>query len=129
MSGRTLTLTQWSRGVPLTRRQMKCASRRLVVSPVQPGGTRREVLGSDGLPGSERVKGTRACQESSGLTQAYGLGVLRDPRNMVKAGLPEAQSPDDASRHPPERRLNRCRALCWYSGFADATFGARSDAL
>jgi transposase len=32
----------------------QCAMRRLVVSPVQPGGTRREVLGSDGLPGSER---------------------------------------------------------------------------
>lgn len=32
----------------------KCAARRSVVSPVQPGGTRREVLGSNGLPGSER---------------------------------------------------------------------------
>ncbi|MFI7643793.1 ISL3 family transposase, partial [Nonomuraea sp. NPDC049400] len=28
----------------------QCAMRRLVVSPVQPGGIRREVLGSDGLP-------------------------------------------------------------------------------
>ena len=32
----------------------QCAMRRLAVSPVQPGGTRREVLGSDGLPGAER---------------------------------------------------------------------------
>ena len=32
----------------------KCAARRPVVSPAQPGGTRREVLGSNGLPGSER---------------------------------------------------------------------------
>jgi transposase len=32
----------------------QCAMRRLVVSPAQPGGTRREVLGFDGLPGSER---------------------------------------------------------------------------
>ena len=31
----------------------KCGTR-AVVSPAQPGGTRREVLGSDGLPGSER---------------------------------------------------------------------------
>ncbi len=31
-----------------------CAARRSVVSPVQPGGTRREVPGSAGLPGSER---------------------------------------------------------------------------
>ncbi len=32
----------------------QCAMRRLVVSPAKPGGTRREVLGSDGLPGAER---------------------------------------------------------------------------
>jgi hypothetical protein len=32
----------------------KCAARRPDVFPVQPGGTRREVLGSNGLPGSER---------------------------------------------------------------------------
>jgi len=31
-----------------------CAARRPVVSPAQPGGTRRIVLGSNGLPGSER---------------------------------------------------------------------------
>jgi hypothetical protein len=31
-----------------------CATRRSVVSPAQPGGTRRDVLGSNGLPGSER---------------------------------------------------------------------------
>jgi hypothetical protein len=72
------------------------------------------------------VKGTRACQESSGLAQAYGPGVLRDPWNMARAGLPEAQSPDDASRHPPERRLDRCRALRWYCSFAGATFGVRA---
>jgi transposase len=32
----------------------QCAMRRLVVFPAEPGGTRREVFGSDGLPGSER---------------------------------------------------------------------------
>jgi hypothetical protein len=32
----------------------KCAARRSVVSPAQPGGTRRDVLGSNGLPGSGR---------------------------------------------------------------------------
>jgi hypothetical protein len=31
-----------------------CATRRAAVSPVQPGGTRRKVLGSDDLPGVER---------------------------------------------------------------------------
>jgi transposase InsO family protein len=34
--------------------RFQCATMRAVVSPVQPGGTRREVPGSDGLPGSER---------------------------------------------------------------------------
>jgi transposase InsO family protein len=42
--------------------RFQCATRRAVVSPVQPGGTRREVPGSDGLPRSERLTGTRACQ-------------------------------------------------------------------
>jgi integrase/recombinase XerD len=32
----------------------KCAARRSVVSPAQPGGTRRKVLGSNDLHGSER---------------------------------------------------------------------------
>jgi hypothetical protein len=32
-------------------------------------------------------------------------GVLRDPRNMAKALLPEPQSPAGLSRNPPERRL------------------------
>ena len=31
-----------------------CAARRPVVSPARPGWARRRVLGSDGLPGSER---------------------------------------------------------------------------
>jgi hypothetical protein len=49
-------------GVPTSARNGKgdayaysnCAARRSVVSPAQPGGTRRDVLGSNGLPGSER---------------------------------------------------------------------------
>jgi len=35
----------------------QCATMRTVVSPVQPGGTRREVPGSDGLPEAERLRG------------------------------------------------------------------------
>ena len=34
-----------------------CAMRRLVVFPAEPGRTRREVRGSDGLPGAERQRG------------------------------------------------------------------------
>jgi hypothetical protein len=49
-----------------------CATRRSAVFPAQPGGTWREVSGSDGLPGAERLMGTRACQETSGRAQALG---------------------------------------------------------
>ncbi|MGH3466703.1 MAG: ISAs1 family transposase, partial [Thermocrispum sp.] len=51
----------------------RCATRRSVVSPPQAGGTRREVLGSDGLPGAERAKGTEACQKTDGQVQAFGM--------------------------------------------------------
>jgi transposase InsO family protein len=52
--------------------RFQCATRRAVVSPVQPGGTRREVPGSDGLPDAERLMGTRACQQTRDRVQAYG---------------------------------------------------------
>ncbi|WP_206061040.1 DDE-type integrase/transposase/recombinase [Nonomuraea basaltis] len=50
--------------------RFQCATRRMVVSPVQPGGTRREVPGSDGLPSAERLMGTRAGQEHARKPQA-----------------------------------------------------------
>ncbi|WP_223166893.1 DDE-type integrase/transposase/recombinase [Nonomuraea sp. SYSU D8015] len=52
--------------------RFQCATRRMVVSPVQPGGTRREVPGSDGLPSAERLTGTGACQETAGRVQRQG---------------------------------------------------------
>ena len=42
----------------------RCAARRPVVSPVQPGGTRRDVLGSNGFTRIRKVNGTIACQET-----------------------------------------------------------------
>jgi hypothetical protein len=41
----------------MTVKGNQCATRRSVVSPLQAGGTRREVPGSDGLPGAERRRG------------------------------------------------------------------------
>ena len=38
-------------------------------------------------------------------------GALGDPLDMAKAGLPEAQSPEDAFSHPPERRPKPAPAL------------------
>ena len=40
-----------------------------------------------------------------------GDGALGDPRDMAKAGLPEPQSPEDESSHPPERRPKPVPAL------------------
>jgi hypothetical protein len=50
----------------------QCAARRLVVSSAQPGGTRREVPGSDGFTRIRKVNGTTACQESGGQAQVSG---------------------------------------------------------
>jgi hypothetical protein len=57
-------------GVPIvvvgvaTHQGGRCAARRSVVSPAQPGGTRRKVLGSNGFTRIRKVKGTIACQQS-----------------------------------------------------------------
>ena len=42
----------------------------------------------------------------------------RDPRDMAKAGLPEAESPEDGKAHPPERRLvpAPCSAMAFLQG-------------
>jgi transposase len=82
-----------------------CAARRSVVFPVQPGGIRREVPGSNGLPGSERLRGQQHARKPGGRAQRSETARRGDPRDMAKAGLPESQSPVDASSHPPERPL------------------------
>jgi hypothetical protein len=82
-----------------------CAARRFAVFPVQPGGIRREVPGSNGLPGSERLRGQQHARKPGGRVQWSGTARRGDPRDMAKAGLPGAQSPVDASSHPPERPL------------------------
>ena len=90
--------------------RFQCATRRMVVSPVQPGGTRREVPGSDGLPDAERLMGQEHARKPEAVPNVRG-GALGDPRDMAKAGLPESQSPEDGSSHPPERRLKPVPAL------------------
>ena len=42
----------------------------------------------------------------------------RDPRDMAKAGLPEAESPEDEKAHPPERHLlpAPCSATAFLQG-------------
>jgi hypothetical protein len=55
-------------------------------------------------------------------------GAVGDPRDMAKAGLPESQSPEDESSHPPERRMKPVPALRHTAVGMVATSGARSDA-
>ena len=59
--GGLLVLHDWLKAHGVTQVAMeatgvywKCAARRPVVSPAQPGGTRRDVLGPNGLHGSEK---------------------------------------------------------------------------
>ena len=44
-------------------------------------------------------------EKPGGRVQLPGTARREDPRDMAKAGLPEPQSPVDASSHPPERHL------------------------
>src|SRR4051794_35708429 len=56
-------------------------------------------------------EGDKSMPENQWPGPGVGGGALGDPRDMAKAGLPEAQSPEDASSHPPERRLKPVPAL------------------
>lgn len=49
-----------------------CATRRSTVFPVQPGGTRREVSGSDGLPGAERLRGQEHARKPAAGSRCPG---------------------------------------------------------
>jgi len=72
-------------------------------------------------------KGTRACQKPQSCPGVWG-GAAGGPRDMAKAGLLEAQSPEDGSSHPPERRLEPAPALQRLRKNIRATSGAGSDA-
>ncbi|MEU4248251.1 transposase [Amycolatopsis sp. NPDC026612] len=67
-----------------------CAARRSVVSPIQPGGTRREVPGSNGLSEAERLRGQEHAREPGDRVQRSGTVCRGDPRDTAKAGLLEA---------------------------------------
>jgi len=105
-----------------------CATRRPVASPAEPGGTRREVLGSDGFTRTRKGKGDKSMPGNHGSGRGVWGEAMGDPRDMAKAGLLEAQSPEGESSHPPERRPKPAPALrpAWKQRCA--TSGARSDA-
>jgi hypothetical protein len=89
----------------------QCAARRPVVSPAQPGGTRRRFLGPMAYPDpkGERDKRMPANRRSSPGVRGDAPG---DPRDMAKAGLPD--SPISRRRKVTVRRKDaryRRRAL------------------
>ncbi|MBE1489724.1 SRSO17 transposase [Plantactinospora soyae] len=67
-----------------------CATRRLVASPTQLGGIRKEVSGSEWLTRSRKVGGDKSMPGNQRLGPDVRGGALGDPRDMAKAGLPEA---------------------------------------
>lgn len=81
-----------------------CATRRLVVSPAQPGGIGGRFLGLMAHP-DPKGDGDQSMPDNQRPGSVARGGALRGPRDMAKAGLPEPQSPVDESSHPSERLL------------------------
>jgi hypothetical protein len=105
-----------------------CATRRLVVSPPQVGETRREVSGSDGLPGAERLRGQEHARKPATRSRrlrwcAERPRVIWRKLDCLKPNLQEMQP-----SHPPERRLKPAPCSAMAMKQAGATFGAWSDA-
>jgi SRSO17 transposase len=85
-----VTLAQLVRvaGVRWTVEESLCATRRLVASPTQLGGTRKEVSGSEWLTRSRKVGGDKSMPENQRPGPDVRGGALGDPRDMAKAELP-----------------------------------------
>ncbi|MBT2407545.1 MULTISPECIES: transposase [unclassified Streptomyces] len=81
-----------------------CATRRLVVSPAQPGGIGGIFLGLMAHL-DPKGDGDQSMPENQRPGSVARDGALRGPRDKAKAGLPEPQSPVDESSHPSERLL------------------------
>ena len=100
-------------GKPVRRRTSctECAARRFAVSPAQPGGTRREVLGSPDLPRGESPMGNRACQGRGGRLEAS-----RAEYRKIRTIWPKLDClkpiPNDESEHPPEMMPETGGAPC-----------------
>src|SRR5664280_1217212 len=85
-----------------------CATRRSDGYPPQAGGTRREVPGSDSLPGAERRRGQQHVRKPAAGPGVPGTARWEDPHGMAKAGLLEPQSPAAATYCDRNGTCNRC---------------------
>jgi hypothetical protein len=106
----------------------QCAMRRLVVSPAQPGGTWKEVLGSAGLPGAERRRGPQHARQATDTVKASMVG--RCGTRVIWRKLdclnPNSRLMDGRIRRKDAR--SRRRALPRFDAMAGATSRARDDA-
>ncbi len=99
-----------------------CATRRSFASPVQPGGIGGRSLGLLAYL-DPKGEGDRSLPGNQRPGPDVWDGALGDPRDMAKAGLPESQSPEGESSHPPERHLKPAPGPAASWNYADATSG------
>jgi hypothetical protein len=65
----------------------------------------RRCLWVQWLTGGRKTKWENSMPGNRWPCPGVRNGASRDPRDKVKAGLPEAQSPEGEMVHPPERRM------------------------
>ena len=68
-----------------------------------------------------KARGDNSMPRSGGWSGGVQGYAPRDPRDMAKAGLPDAQSPVTKSSVHRNDACNRCRAVPWYEHSAEAT--------
>jgi hypothetical protein len=90
--------------------RFQCATRRPFASPTESGGIGGASLGLLAYL-DPKGEGDRSLPGNQRPGPDVRDGALRDPRDMAKAGLPEVQSPEGGSSHPPERHLKPAPAL------------------
>ena len=88
-------------------------------SLVQPGEVRRKTSGPSNLPDVERLTGQEHVGAEETLEDAYRV-VLRGPRDMVKAKLPEPQSPAVQATHSRPQRLTAVPSRAGHHDFRGA---------
>lgn len=110
----------------LTVKGNQCATRRSDGFPPQAGGTRREVPGSDGLPGAERRRGQQHVRKPTAGPGVLGTARWEDPHGMAKAGLLEPQSPAAAIYCDRNGTCHRCPSRPGRNGSSWSTFAAEA---
>ncbi len=81
---------------------MECATRRTAISPAERAKTGGGVFGSDGRLVIRKDSGENSMPENRRSRPGIRSGAPGDPRDKVKAALPESQSPEGVKCRLPE---------------------------